>query len=161
MSSQCREKLADYLEQGPAAPGWDQSQVWTEAGAVTLIGRKSHGLRRLDLLRGRGGVHTQVADRTYLGTARHHPGREGERPRLRAGPGRRADRDAAGLADPAAPSAATPHRTQGRAPQLVRARLITLVDGVHQLVQAPIVLVWVRLNTFVSDEMRDLIDARA
>jgi putative transposase len=38
---------------------------------------------------------------------------------------------------------------------------ITLVDGVHQLVQAPIVLVWVRLITLVSDEMRDLINARA
>uniref|UniRef100_UPI0016697A7E transposase n=1 Tax=Streptomyces albiflavescens TaxID=1623582 RepID=UPI0016697A7E len=38
---------------------------------------------------------------------------------------------------------------------------IALVDGVHQLVKAPIVLVWDRLNTHVSHKMRDLIDARA
>ncbi|MCL7491508.1 transposase [Streptomyces sp. MCA2] len=38
---------------------------------------------------------------------------------------------------------------------------IALVDGVHQLVKAPIVLVWDRLNTHVSHQMRDLIDARS
>ena len=38
---------------------------------------------------------------------------------------------------------------------------IALVDGVHQLVKAPIVLVWDRLNTHVSHKMRDLIDARS
>ncbi|MEJ8667588.1 winged helix-turn-helix domain-containing protein [Streptomyces sp. MS1.AVA.1] len=32
------------------------------------------GLRRLNLLRGRSGVRPQAADRTYLGTARRHPG---------------------------------------------------------------------------------------
>lgn len=42
LSPQCREKPADYLEQGPAAHGWDQDQVWTGAPVVTLIGRKSH-----------------------------------------------------------------------------------------------------------------------
>ncbi|WP_326623020.1 transposase [Streptomyces decoyicus] len=36
-----------------------------------------------------------------------------------------------------------------------------LVDGVHQLVKSPIVLVWDRLNTHVSHKMRDLIDARS
>ncbi|MEU2718367.1 transposase [Streptomyces sp. NPDC007205] len=34
---------------------------------------------------------------------------------------------------------------------------ITLIDGVHQLVKAPIVLVWDRLNTHVSRAMRELI----
>ncbi|MEU1101565.1 transposase [Streptomyces tibetensis] len=34
---------------------------------------------------------------------------------------------------------------------------ITLIDGVHQLVKAPIVLVWDRLNTHVSHAMRELI----
>lgn len=37
---------------------------------------------------------------------------------------------------------------------------ITLIDGVHQLVKAPIVLVWDRLNTHVSLAMRELIAER-
>ncbi|GAA4982723.1 hypothetical protein GCM10025734_04190 [Kitasatospora paranensis] len=37
---------------------------------------------------------------------------------------------------------------------------ISLIDGLHQLVRAPIVLVWHRLNTHVSHAMRDLIGAR-
>lgn len=37
---------------------------------------------------------------------------------------------------------------------------IGLIDGVHQLVKAPIVLVWVRLNTHVSRAMCELIDER-
>nr|WP_244189711.1 transposase [Streptomyces incarnatus] len=35
--------------------------------------------------------------------------------------------------------------------------LVALVDGVHQLVKAPIVLVWDRLNTHVSHAMRELL----
>ncbi len=38
----CLEKLAGYLEQGPAAHGWTEDQVWTAAGVATLIGRKFH-----------------------------------------------------------------------------------------------------------------------
>ncbi|KPI29811.1 hypothetical protein OV450_7262 [Actinobacteria bacterium OV450] len=37
---------------------------------------------------------------------------------------------------------------------------IALVDRVHQLVRAPIVLVWDRLNTHVSRKMRDLVAER-
>ncbi len=37
---------------------------------------------------------------------------------------------------------------------------IALIDGMHHLVNALIVLVWDRLNTHVSHVMRDLIDAR-
>jgi len=37
---------------------------------------------------------------------------------------------------------------------------IGLIDGMHHLVKAPIVLVWDRLNTHVSRAMRDLVDAR-
>lgn len=37
---------------------------------------------------------------------------------------------------------------------------IDLVDGVHQLVRAPIVLVWDRLNTHVSRRMRGLVAER-
>ncbi|MEV5646423.1 transposase [Streptomyces flaveolus] len=33
---------------------------------------------------------------------------------------------------------------------------IALIDGVHQLLKAPIVLVWDRLNTHVSHAMREL-----
>ncbi|MCX2925422.1 transposase [Streptomyces sp. NEAU-W12] len=37
---------------------------------------------------------------------------------------------------------------------------IALIDGTHHLVQAPIVLVWDRLNTHVSHAMRELIAQR-
>ncbi|MEU5547957.1 transposase [Streptomyces sioyaensis] len=37
---------------------------------------------------------------------------------------------------------------------------IALIDGVHQLLKAPIVLVWDRLNTHVSRRMRDLVAER-
>ncbi|WP_281155728.1 winged helix-turn-helix domain-containing protein [Streptomyces sp. HYC2] len=42
LSPRCQEKLAVYLDQGPAAHGWDQDQVWTGARVATLIGRKFH-----------------------------------------------------------------------------------------------------------------------
>ncbi len=41
-SPRCLEKLAAQLEQGPAAHGWVESQVWTAARVATLIGRKFH-----------------------------------------------------------------------------------------------------------------------
>ncbi|AQW56211.1 endonuclease DDE [Streptomyces hygroscopicus] len=37
---------------------------------------------------------------------------------------------------------------------------IALLDGVHQLVKAPIVLVWDRLNTHVSKTMQELVAER-
>jgi transposase len=42
LSPRCQEKLAEYLDQGPAAHGWDEDQVWTGARVATLIGRKFH-----------------------------------------------------------------------------------------------------------------------
>lgn len=42
LSPRCLEKLAVYLEQGPAAHGWVEDQVWTVARVATLIGRKFH-----------------------------------------------------------------------------------------------------------------------
>ena len=42
LSARCQEKLAGYLEQGPAAHGWVEDQVWTGARVATLIGRKFH-----------------------------------------------------------------------------------------------------------------------
>ncbi|GAA5060424.1 hypothetical protein GCM10023336_37170 [Streptomyces similanensis] len=37
---------------------------------------------------------------------------------------------------------------------------VALIDGVHQLVKVPIVLVWDRLNTHISHAMRELISGR-
>nr|WSX54352.1 winged helix-turn-helix domain-containing protein [Streptomyces sp. NBC_00974] len=42
LSPQSLEKLAVYLEQGPAAHGWVEDQVWTASRVATLIGRKFH-----------------------------------------------------------------------------------------------------------------------
>ncbi|MEU3733890.1 helix-turn-helix domain-containing protein [Streptomyces sp. NPDC033538] len=42
LSPRCLEKLAGYLEQGPAAHGWVEDQVWAAARVATLIGRKFH-----------------------------------------------------------------------------------------------------------------------
>ncbi|WP_406003366.1 winged helix-turn-helix domain-containing protein [Streptomyces sp. NBC_00829] len=42
LSPRCLEKLAACLEQGPAAHGWVEDQVWTAARVATLIGRKFH-----------------------------------------------------------------------------------------------------------------------
>ncbi|MFB8273637.1 winged helix-turn-helix domain-containing protein [Streptomyces sp. NPDC055955] len=42
LSPRCLEKLTRYLEQGPAAHGWTEDQVWTAARVATLIGRKFH-----------------------------------------------------------------------------------------------------------------------
>ncbi|MFD4907798.1 winged helix-turn-helix domain-containing protein [Kitasatospora purpeofusca] len=42
LSPRCLEKLAAYLEQGPAVHGWVEDQVWTAARVATLIGRKFH-----------------------------------------------------------------------------------------------------------------------
>ncbi|MCX4850383.1 winged helix-turn-helix domain-containing protein [Streptomyces sp. NBC_00893] len=42
LSPRCREKLAGFLEEGPAAHGWVEDQVWTASRVATLIGRKFH-----------------------------------------------------------------------------------------------------------------------
>ncbi|MFE1442986.1 winged helix-turn-helix domain-containing protein [Streptomyces sp. NPDC058739] len=42
LSPRCLQKLAVYLEQGPAAHGWVEDQVWTASRVATLIGRKFH-----------------------------------------------------------------------------------------------------------------------
>jgi transposase len=41
LSPRCLEKLAAYLEQGPAAHGWVEDQVWTAARVATLIAGSS------------------------------------------------------------------------------------------------------------------------
>ncbi|MFF4519429.1 winged helix-turn-helix domain-containing protein [Streptomyces mirabilis] len=42
LSPRCLEKLAAYLDEGPAAHGWVEDQVWTAARVATLIGRRFH-----------------------------------------------------------------------------------------------------------------------
>lgn len=42
LSPRCLEKLAVYLEQGPAAHGWVEDQAWTASRVATLIGRQFH-----------------------------------------------------------------------------------------------------------------------
>ncbi|MFF8026531.1 transposase [Streptomyces sp. NPDC007896] len=42
LSPRCLERLAAYLDGGPAAHGWVEDQVWTAARVATLIGRKFH-----------------------------------------------------------------------------------------------------------------------
>jgi transposase len=42
LSPRCLEKLAGYLDEGPAAHGWVEDQVWTASRVATLIGRKFH-----------------------------------------------------------------------------------------------------------------------
>ncbi|MCX4690551.1 winged helix-turn-helix domain-containing protein [Kitasatospora purpeofusca] len=42
LSPRCLEKLAAYLEEGPAVHGRVEDQVWTAARVATLIGRKFH-----------------------------------------------------------------------------------------------------------------------
>ncbi|MFD3658881.1 winged helix-turn-helix domain-containing protein [Streptomyces sp. NPDC058620] len=42
LSPRSLRKLAAFLEEGPAAHGWVEDQVWTAARVATLIGRKFH-----------------------------------------------------------------------------------------------------------------------
>ncbi|MGW1729281.1 helix-turn-helix domain-containing protein, partial [Streptomyces sp. NPDC002306] len=42
LSSRCLEKLTGFVEEGPAAHGWTEDQVWTASRVATLIGRKFH-----------------------------------------------------------------------------------------------------------------------
>jgi transposase len=42
LSPRCLEKLSGFLEEGPAAHGWVEDQVWTASRVATLIGRKFH-----------------------------------------------------------------------------------------------------------------------
>ncbi|MFJ5949514.1 transposase [Streptomyces noursei] len=42
LSPRCLEKLAVYLQEGPAAHGWVEDQVWTASRVATLIGGKFH-----------------------------------------------------------------------------------------------------------------------
>ncbi|WP_406066914.1 IS630 family transposase [Streptomyces sp. NBC_01077] len=211
LSPRSLEKLAAYLEQGPAAHGWVEDQVWTASRVATLIGRKFHvsysvsGATRLmhrlgfspqvparrvaerdeqavavwkeatwAEVKGRGRpAGATSASRTKPGSP---AGRRGDGPGARRGvtpvvtiSGRRSGRlSVAGLiamrpgsrtrlchrlrSHPAGKSA---RRSMGERD------FIALIDGVHQLVGAPIVLVWDRLNTHVSRRMQALVAERA
>ncbi|MFD6325195.1 IS630 family transposase [Streptomyces sp. NPDC058442] len=220
LSPRCLEKLARYLEEGPAAHGWVEDQVWTAVRVATLIGRKFHvsySVSGATRLMHRLGFSPQVP-------ARRVAERDGQAVTMWKeatwaevkGPGRPAGATSAsrtrqaspgsrpGDALPQAPPGGTPRGRRGRTPVVTvsgrrsgrlsvagliamrpgsRTRLchrlrthptgrgrrrsmserdfVALIDGTHQLVRAPIVLVWDRLNTHVSHAMRELIAERA
>ncbi|WP_456302777.1 IS630 family transposase [Streptomyces mirabilis] len=210
LSPRCLEKLAAHLEQGPAAHGWVEDQVWTAARVATLIGRKFHvsySVSGATRLMHRLGFSPQVPARRvaerdeqavkvwkeatwaevkepgrpgggYIcfedeaGFTRRPPkgrtwGRRGHTPVVTVS-GRRSGRlSVAGLIA-MRPGSRTRlcHRLRthpagkGKRHSLGERDFIALIDGAHQLVKAPIVLVWDRLNTHVSRRMRQLITER-
>ncbi|MBB5130130.1 transposase [Streptomyces albaduncus] len=209
LSPRCLEKLAAYLDEGPAAHGWVEDQVWTAARVATLIGRKFHvsySVSGATRLMHRLGFSPQVPARRvaerderavtvwreatwaevtaraacggYIcfedeaGFTRRPPrgrtwGRRGVTPRVTVS-GRRSGRlSVAGLIA-IRPGSRTRlcHRLRthpagrGKRRSMGERDFIALVDGVHQLLKAPIVLVWDRLNTHVSRVMRELIAER-
>ncbi|WP_435799761.1 IS630 family transposase [Streptomyces goshikiensis] len=206
LSPRSLEKLTVYLEQGPAAHGWVEDQVWTASRVATLIGRKFHitysvsGATRLMHRLGfspqvparrvaerdeqavtawrEGDLRTRAACGGYVcfedevGFTRRPPrgrtwGRRGITPVVTVS-GRRSGRlSVAGLIA-MRPGSRTRlcHRLRthpagkGARRSMSERDFIALLDGVHQLVRAPIVLVWDRLNTHVSRRMRDLMAER-
>ncbi|WP_443056868.1 IS630 family transposase [Streptomyces sp. MT206] len=211
LSPRCLEKLAGFLEEGPAAHGWVEDQVWTASRVATLIGRKFHvtySVSGATRLMHRLGFSPQVPARRVAerdeqavkvwrvatwaevkgsgrpgggyvcfedeaGFTRRPPrgrtwGRRGVTPVVTIS-GRRSGRlSVAGLIA-MRPGSRTRfcHRLRshpagkGTRRSLSELDFIALLDGVHQLVRAPIVLVWDRLNTHVSRRMRALVAERA
>ncbi|MGW7201441.1 IS630 family transposase [Streptomyces chryseus] len=210
LSPRSLEKLAAYLEQGPAAHGWVEDQVWTASGVATLIGRKFHvsySVSGATRLMHRLGFSPQVPARRVAERDEQAvtvwkeatwaevkgPGRPGggyicfedeagftRRPprgrtwgrRVRTPvvtvSGRRSGRlSVAGLIA-MRPGSRTRlcHRLRthpagkGKRRSMGERDFIALIDGVHQLVRAPIVLVWDRLNTHVSRRMGGLVAER-
>ncbi|MFH8507795.1 IS630 family transposase [Streptomyces flaveolus] len=206
LSPRCLEKLAAYLDEGPAAHGWVEDQVWTASRVATLIGRKFHvsySVSGATRLMHRLGFSPQVPARRvaegdeqavaawkegtwaevkgpgaacggYIcfedeaGFTRKPPrgrtwGRRGCTPIVTVS-GRRSGRLSVAALIAIRPGSRTRlchrlrvHRAGSSARRSMGERdFIALVDGVHQLVKAPIVLVWDRLNTHVSHAMREL-----
>ncbi|MFF2206282.1 transposase [Streptomyces sp. NPDC058145] len=152
LSPRCLEKLAGYLEQGPAEHGWigdlgGGKRARAACGGYICFEDEAGFTRRPPKgrtwgWRGRTPVVTVSGRRSgRLSVAGLIAMRPGSRTRLchrlrthPAGKGK--------------------HRSMGERD------FIALIDGVHQLVKAPIVLVWDRLNTHVSHAMRELIAER-
>jgi hypothetical protein len=73
-----------WLEEGPAAHGWADDQVWTVARVRTLIGRMFHisyGVSGVTRLLHRMNYSVQMPARRWMGRARHR--RVGGRSRQR------------------------------------------------------------------------------
>ncbi|MFJ3311190.1 IS630 family transposase [Streptomyces sp. NPDC086549] len=199
LSPRCLEKLAEYLEQGPAAHGWVEDQVWTAARVATLIGRKFHvaySVSGATRLMHRLGFSPQIPARRVA--ARDETAvtvwKEATWAEVKE-PGRPAAATSASRTRQASPGGRTPvvtvsgrrsgrlsvagliamrpgfrtrlcHRLRthsagkGKRRSMGERDFIALIDGVHQLLKAPIVLVWDRLNTHVSHAMRELIAER-
>lgn len=103
----------------------------------------------MQLPRGRGRLHPPTAQRAHLELA-WTPGRGSQWPTPRTTVGGRADRDAAQLLARLCHRLCTHPAGKGKRRSLGERDFIALIDGVHQLVKAPIVLVWDRLNINVS-----------
>ncbi|MGW4896001.1 IS630 family transposase [Kitasatospora sp. NPDC004240] len=210
LSPRCLEKLAAYLDQGPAAHGWVEDQVWTASRVATLIGRKFHvsysvsGATRLmhrlgftpqmparraaerdeqavttwtevtwaEVKGARADCDGWVCFEDEAGFTRRPPrgrtwGRRGITPVVRVSGSRSGRVSVAGLIA-VRPGSRTrlSHRIRrhtgrkGERRSLSERDYIGLIDGIHHLVKAPIVLVWDRLNTHVSHVMRELVAAR-
>jgi hypothetical protein len=189
-----REKLSAMLEEGPAAHGWDQDQVWTGARVAKLIGREFHvscsvsGATRADAparvhpadaraaggrtRRGGGGRmkgdHVAGDKRARAATGgwiccedeagqRQRPskgrtwGRRGRTPVVRVS-GRGLGRVSMAGLSALRPGPRTRlcyrlrvhHGRKGERRSLSETDYIRLIDGAHQTLKAPIILVWDR-----------------
>lgn len=162
LSQRCLQKLAVYLEQDPD----------TQGGRTRRAGRD--GVEGGDL---GGGKRVRAACGGYIcfddeaGFTRRPPrgrtwGRRGRTPVVTIS-GRRAGRlSVAGLIA-MRPGSRTrlchrvrPPAGKGNRRSMGERDFIALTDGTHQLVKAPIVLVWDRLNTHISRKMRDFVAER-
>jgi transposase len=170
-------KLATWLDEGPAAHGWRDDQVWTAARVRTLIGRKFHlsysvsGVTRL-LHRMGFSVQMPARPEDEAGVTGRPPkgrtwGRRGITPRVKV-PGRSRGRlSVAGLLcyRPALPARLCYRlrRHTGRKGErrsLGESDYIHLLDGAHHLLKAPLIVVWDRLSTHISKAMQALVAER-
>ncbi|MEU3743282.1 winged helix-turn-helix domain-containing protein [Streptomyces sp. NPDC032198] len=131
LSPRCLARLAVYLEQGPAAHGWVEDQVWTAARVATLMGRKLHvsySVSGATRLMHRLGFSPQVParrvaerDEQAVEVWKEATWAEVKEPGRPAGAtsavGGRTDRDATRLAHPVVSPADLPPCGQGQAPQ--------------------------------------------
>ncbi|WP_425586381.1 IS630 family transposase [Streptomyces sannanensis] len=203
-------KLAAWLEEGPAAHGWTDDQVWTAARVRTLIGRKFHisysvsGVTRLlhrmgysvqmparpaterdedavtawreatwqEVKAFRAATGAFICLEDEAGVTGRPPkgrtwGRRGITPTVRVSGRSRGRLSVAGLLcfRPGLPARLCYRlrRHTGRKGErrsLSETDCIRLPDGAHQLLKAPLIVVWDRLSTHTSKTMQALVAER-